>query len=238
MLVGSKVDYDISNLYIPKDGKRDIDYQKSFSAILTIIVKDKDGKIVKRYKQKSHSPTSNFIGIMLPATYYSTTGNNWTYTTTSNSTFSYAMTMKNTYFGLVYTNLASGIPSTVSDYLINILVGSGSNSNPYSTYNLASPIANGSGVGQLVYNVPNIPNGIIINGNQAYFIISQSYNNQSSETINISEVGILVNLYASNVGYSTYYNGQVLTWYDVLSSPISVSSGQQLIIYYTFSVNA
>jgi hypothetical protein len=234
MMVGSKVDYDINDLYIPKDGKGDIDYEKSFIATLTIIVRDKDGKVIKRYKQKSHSPTANFIGIMMPATYYATTGNSWTYTTTSNSTFSYGISMTGAYFSIIYPNTGT----QHNDYIINILVGSGSQSNPYNAYNLNAPISNGTGTGQLLYGTPNIPYSIAINGSQAYFIVSQQLINESAETVNISEVGILINFYANGVGGSVSYSGQVLTWYDVLSSPISVGSSQSVVIYYTFSVNA
>ena len=224
------MDYDINDLYIPKDGKEDIDYQKSFNAFLTIIVRDKDGKIIKKYKQKSHSPTANFIGIMLPTTYYNEVQQCWTITTTSNSTFSYGYNCNWT----VYPSNQSNYPS----YIQNIIVGSGTQSNPYSAYNLASPIANGSGTGQLLYSSLNIPTGITINGSQAYFIISQSYANQSGGTITISEVGIILNLYVAIINLTSFGNGSVLMWYDVLSSPISVGNGQSVIIYYTFSVNA
>jgi len=229
-MVGSKVDYDINDLYIPKDGKRDNDYKKSFNATLTIIVRDKDGKVIKRYKQKSHSPTANFIGLMLPTTYYNEVKQCWTITNTSNTTFSYNYNCT----WIMYPNNKNNYTT----YIENIMVGSGSQSNPYNAYNLASPIANGSGTGQLIYVPPNIPTGITINGNQAYFIVSQSYNNQSGGTITISEVGIILYLQLGNPSTLTVYSGNVLTWYDVLSSPISVGSGQQVIIYYTFSVNA
>jgi len=238
MLIGSKVDYDISNLYIPKDSKGDINSKKSFSATLTIIVRDKDGKVIKKYKQKSHSPTANFIGLMLPLTWYNETGNSWKFTTTGNTTSSYKPSISNPGYGILYPN--SGNNANI--YLVNILVGSGSNSNPYSAYNLNAPISNGSGTGQLFYSTPSIPTGITINGNQAYFIISQSYTNQSGGTVNISELGIIIYLYngkaAIGPGYSQSSIGNVLTWYDVLSSPISVGNGQSVVIYYTFSVNA
>jgi len=230
MMVGSKVDYDINDLYIPKDGKEDINRQKSFSTTLTIIVKDKNGKIINRYKQKSHSPTANFIGQMLPVSYYNRVQQCWTMTTTSNTTFNYGYNCAWT----TYPNNKYNFP----DYIKNIMVGSGSQSNPYSAYNLNAPISNGSGTGQLVYNVPNTPTSITINGSQAYFIISQSYNNQSGGTITISEVGIIMHLYVYNFSSSTPTSGDVLVWYDTLSSPISVGSGQQVVIYYTFSVNA
>jgi len=234
MLVGSKVDYDINNLYIPKDGKEDIEYQKSFSATLTIIVRDKDGKVIKKYKQKSHSPTTNFIFLMLPITFYYNTGNIVQITTVSGATINY-----NPYNGvysyyIVYPNNVSNY----NTYLVNIMVGSGSYSNPYNAYNLNAPISNGSGVGQLLYGIPNIPTNITISGNQAYFIISQPLTNQSGETITISEVGIIISLgiiYNENLNIN---GGNILVWYDTLSSPISLSNGQSATIYYTFSVNA
>jgi len=233
-MVGSKVDYDISNLYIPKDGKGDNDFQKSFYATLTIIVRDKDGKVIKKYKQKSHSPTTNFIGLMLPLTWYNATGNSWTFINTLNSTFIYAPTIASLGFGIQYPNNGT----TINDYIVNILVGSGSNSNPYSAYNLNAPISNGSGTGQLFYSSVSTPTSITINGNQAYFIISQSYANQSGATITISEVGIIMYLNTSNILEQNVKTGNLLVWYDVLSSPISVGNGQSVIIYYTFSVNA
>ena len=228
------MDYDINDLYIPKDGKEDNNYQKSFIATLTIIVRDKDGKVIKRYKQKSHSPTANFIGLMLPLTWYKSTGSSWTLTNTSNSTFSYAPKIANPGFGIRYPNTSINN----NDYIVNILVGDGSNSNPYSAYNLSAPISNGSGAGQLLYSSLSIPTNITINGNQAYFIISQSYANQSGATITISEVGIIIYLFTSDAPDVNVEKGNLLVWYDVLSSPISVGNGQSVVIYYTFSINA
>ena len=234
MLIGSKVDYDISNLYIPKDSKGDINSKKSFSATLTIIVRDKEGNIIKRYKQKSHSPTANFIGLMLPLTWYVNTGNSWTFTNTSNSTFSYKPTIASPGFGIRYPNISINN----NDYIVSIPVGSGSNSSPYSAYNLNAPISNGSGAGQLLYSSLSTPTNITINGNQAYFIISQSYANQSGGTINISEVGIIIYLFTSDASDVNVETGNLLVWYDTLSSPISVGNGQSIVIYYTFSINA
>ncbi|MFP3257800.1 MAG: hypothetical protein RXO36_08365 [Candidatus Nanopusillus acidilobi] len=238
MMVGSKINYDISNLDIPKDNKEDIDYQKSFNAILTIIVRDKKGNVIKRYKQKSHSPTANFIGLMLPLTWYNETGNSWTFTNNINNTSSYIPSITGNGSGIIYPNNGFNIGVNIN----NILVGSGSQSNPYSAYNLASPISNGSGTGQLIYSSISTPTNITINGNQAYFIISQAYANQSGGTINITEIGIFLNLFLGNTTSNSTSNitrvYTVLVWYDVLSSPISVGSGQNVVIYYTFTVNA
>ena len=233
-MVGSKVDYDINDLYIPKDGKGDNDYKKSFNVYLTIIVRDKEGNVIKRYKQKSNSPTANFIGLMLPLTWYNTTGNSWTIRNTSNTAYSYKPQIPYPGYGVLYPNGQTD----VNTYIVNIMVGSGSQSDPYSAYNLNAPISNGSGTGQLSYSAPNKPTSITINGSQAYFIISQSLTNQTGATITISEVGIVIYLGIGNTVSSQTAVGNVLTWYDTLSSPISVGSGQNVVIYYTFTVNA
>ena len=225
MLVGSKVDYDISKLDIPKDDKGDNNYKKSFSATLTIIVRDKDGKVIKKYKQKSHSPTANFIGIMLPITYYNIVNSCWTLKTTSNSAISYGLSITSNCSYITYPN--NGFSHPV--YIENILVGSGSQSNSYNAYNLNAPISNGSGTGQLIYSTLSTPTSITINGNEAYFIISQSLTNQSGATITISEVGIIINIEITQINNTVNGSGSILTWYDVLSSPISVGNGQSVV---------
>jgi hypothetical protein len=119
-----------------------------------------------------------------------------------------------------------------------IQVGSSKQSNPYAAYSLAAPIANGSGAGQLVYQSVVPPSAITINGNTAYFYITQTYNNVSGGTVTITEVGII--LYLITAVYNTTGSttcGDVLVWYDVLSSSISVPNAGSVTIYYTFVVN-
>ena len=233
MLLGNKVNYNIRDLDIPKDSKEDIDYQKSFNATLTIIVKDKDGKVIKKYKQKSHSPTANFIFLMLPITFYNNLGNALAITTVSGSTINYFPNTETYNYTIIYPNNLNNY----NTYLVNIIVGSGSQSNPYNAINLNAPISNGSGTGQLLYSPPNIPTGITISGNQAYFIVSQSLTNQSGETITISEIGIITSIGIQYNYDASIYGGNVLVWYDILSSPISIDNGQSATIYYTFSIN-
>jgi len=119
-----------------------------------------------------------------------------------------------------------------------IQVGSGQQSNPYTATALAAPIANGSGAGQLVYKSAVLPQSISINGNTAYFYVTQSFNNISGGTVTITEVGLLLQVQLTNYNATSTTNcGQVLVWYDVLSSPISVPNAGSVTIYYTFTVN-
>jgi len=231
-MVGKGIeDIDIN---MPKDAYDIGKDTPTFRAYLTIVVRDSEGKVVKVHRQKSHSPTANFIGLMLPLTYFNVTGSSFTIKSTGGSTYNYKPAISPTIQCISYPNSGYNYPS----YIAMIQVGSGQQSNPYSTYSLAAPIANGSGTGQLVYGQPSIPSNITVSGSSAYFTVSQTFNNNSGGTVTITEVGIVTYLqfggaYSTSPGFS----GNILVWYDVLSSAISISNGGSVTIYYTFTVN-
>jgi hypothetical protein len=232
MIVGKGIeDIDIT---MPRDAYNAGKYMPTFNAYLTVVVRDSEGRIVKVHRQRSHSPTANFIGLMLPLTYFNNTNSSYVLTNTGNSTYSYKPGISNSIRCITYPNNSTNSPS----YIVMIQVGSGSRSNPYSAYSLAAPIANGSGAGQLVYGQPSIPSNVTVSGSSAYFTISQTFNNSSGGTITITEVGIITNLQFTQTGNGGTTNlGSVLVWYDVLSSPISIPNGGSLTIYFTFTVN-
>ena len=232
MMVGETVkDIDV---HIPRDAYDIGKDMPTFNVYLTAIVRDSKGNIIKVHKQRSHSPTTNFIALILPVNYYATTGSSITITGLTGATYSYHPTFSTSGVDIAYPNTASNYPS----YLIEIDVGSGQQLNPLTATNLAAPIANGSGSGQLVYGTPSIPSNIIVSGSSAYFYISQTFNNQSGGTVTITEVGIVTRIQlVEPANNSTAGNYTLLTWYDVLSSPISVPNGGSVTIYYTFTVN-
>jgi len=232
MMVGKGIeDVDIT---MPKDSYDTGKDTPTFRAYLTVVVRDSEGKVVKVHRQKSHSPTANFIGLMLPLAYFNTTGNSYTLKNTGGSTYGYKPAINTGAQCISYPNSNNNYPS----YIVMIQVGSGSQSNPYSAYSLAAPIANGSGTGQLVYGQPSIPSNITVSGSSAYFTISQTFNNNSGGTVTITEVGIITYLHFPQSNNNNDTNlGQVLVWYDVLSSSISISNGGSVTIYYTFTVN-
>jgi hypothetical protein len=232
MMVGKGVeDIDIN---MPKDAYDTGKDTPTFKAYLTIIVRNSEGKVVKVHRQRSHSPTSNFIGLMLPLTYFNVTGSSYTLKNTGGTAYGYKPTISVTAQCISYPDAAANYPS----YIVMIQVGSGQQSNPYTAYSLAAPIANGSGTGQLVYGQPSVPSNITVSGSEAYFTISQTFNNNSGGTVTITEVGIIIYLQFSQSYNSSYTNfGQVLVWYDVLNSSISVANGGSVTIYYTFAVN-
>jgi len=236
MMVGKGIeDIDIS---MPKDAYDIGKHTPTLSAYLTIIVRDSKGRVVNIHRQRSHSPTANFIGLLLPISYFANTNSSYTITNTGGTTYSYTVGCTSSSItncsGMGYPNSSKNYPS----YLVMIQVGSGQQSNPYNAHSLASPIANGSGAGQLVYGTVTTPSGFMASGDSVYFYVSQAFNNQSGGTVNITEVGIIIQfqLTCCCCGGSTNY-GQLLVWYDVLSSPISVPNGGSVTIYYTFTVN-
>jgi len=222
------------NIDVPRDAYDTGKEVPIFSAYLIAVVRDSEGKIVKVHRQRSRSPTANFIGLLLPTIYFSNTNSSYSIVNTGNGSNSYQPALSQFAWNISYPNPSSGNPT----YLVMIQVGSGQQSNPYSAHSLAAPIANGSGSGQLVYSQPSLPTSIIASGSSAYFVVSQTLNNQSGGTITITEVGIIVNVQLSRPYFEQSSSfGQVLVWYDVLSSPISVPNGGSITIYYTFMVN-
>jgi hypothetical protein len=232
MMVGKGIeDIDIT---MPRDAYNIGKDTPTFSAYLTVVVRDSEGKVVNVHRQRSHSPTANFIGLMLPLTYFNVTGNSYTLKNTGGSTYGYNPAIGVQVQCISYPNSANNNPT----YIVMIQVGSGTQSNPYSAYSLAAPIANGSGTGQLVYGQPSVPSNITVSGTSAYFTISQTFNNNSGGTVTITEVGIVTYLqFSESNNWSNETFGQVLVWYDVLSSSISVPNGGSVTIYYTFTVN-
>jgi hypothetical protein len=225
------VDIDIN---MPRDAYNTGKDTPTLNAYLTVVVRDSEGRVVKVHRQRSHSPTANFIGLMLPLTYFSNTNSSYTLTNLGGSTYGYKPGINVNIQCISYPAPDTG-PST---YIAMIQVGSGSQSNPYSAHSLAAPIANGSGTGQLVYGQPSVPSTVTVSGSEAYFTISQTFNNNSGGTVTITEVGIVLYVYfvAANSTSGTNF-GKVLVWYDVLSSSISVANGGSVTIYYTFTVN-
>jgi len=222
------------DIRMPKDAYNTGNDMPTFSAYLTVVVRDSEGKIIKVHRQRSRSPTANFIGLMLPLTYFNVTNSSYTLNNTGGSTYGYKPAISAGAQCISYPNNNKNYPS----YIVTIQVGSGSQSNPYSAYTLAAPIANGSGTGQLVYGSISVPSNITVSGSSAYFTISQTFNNNSGGTVTITEIGIITNLqFPTASGASNQNFGQVLLWYDVPSSPISVPNGGSVTIYYTFMVN-
>ena len=222
------------DIHMPNDAYDTRKDMPTFNTYLAVIVKNSEGNIIKVHRQKSHSPTTNFIALLLPVNYYTSTNSSITITGLAGASYNYQPAFSNNGYDITYPNDSNSYYS----YLLEIDVGSGTQSNPLTATNLASPIANGSGAGQLVYGAVSVSSSITINGSSAYFYISQTFNNQSGSAITITEVGIVTKISIYNI-YVDAYEGifTLLTWYDVLSSPVSIPNGGSATIRYIFEVN-
>ena len=184
---------------------------------LTITIKDKDGKIIKVHKQKSHSFVANFLYIL--GSFLADTQYNWTNISGSVEQYnSNGASLAN------ILNANCGSPGKCG-----IVIGTGTKAPTPQDYELENQIANGTGSGQMTYNSPSFT-APSVSGNTTSMTITQSFQNQSGASITVSEVGIQVDLYASS-GY-TY----ALIVHDLLSSPITVPNLSILQITYTISV--
>jgi len=232
MMIGEKVEN--VNIKMPEDVYDISNNVPTFNVYLIAIVRDSNGNIIRVHRQRSHSPTANFIGLFLPISYFSTNNVSFTITNVTGGTCSYRPGTGNSYQDISYPNNEMNHSTNI----VMIQVGSGQQSNPYTATALAAPIANGSGAGQLVYQSVTPPSTITLNGNTAYFYITQTYNNISGGTVTITEVGIILRLSTTTIDNSASTScGNILVWYDTFSSPISVPNGGSVTIYYAFTVN-
>jgi len=228
MMVGKDIGEPLTKM--PKDAYYNGKDIPTFNAYLTVIVRDKDGKVIRVHRQRSHSPTYNFIYLLLPTSFYNTSNVEVTITNIGGTSNSWA-----TFMGPIsYPNTKTNNPS----YIIMIQVGNGSQSNPSAATKLAAPISSGTGNGQLVYGAVSVSSNIAVSGSSAYFYIVQAFSNESGADVSITEIGIITWIRANGPDCSYNQNfGYLLVWYDVLSSAITVPNQGTVTIYYTFMVN-
>jgi hypothetical protein len=75
--------------------------------------------------------------------------------------------------------------------LTGIVVGTGTNPVAVSDYNLQTPIAHGTGAGQLSYGSVSVLDGYTVSGSNAYFTLTRTLGNDSGASITINEVGYI-----------------------------------------------
>jgi len=210
---------------------------------LTITIKDKDGKIIKQHKQRSHSFVSNFL-TMLANLMLNTNGeyNNYYYfVATTGQWWSYdgAYTIVNNTLNIL---------DVANDSTYGIVVGTGTTPPTPKDYILGNQIVNGTGNGQLVYGAHSVTpasgtsgiqagtsqpsTGVLTpSGNTTSFQISRTFTNQSGASITVSEVGIIAKVIGEGDNTIT-----VLIIHDLLSSAITIPNGGVMGITYTISV--
>jgi hypothetical protein len=208
---------DIAKLIIPDD----LPDEPSFKAYIEAKVYDKEGHLIQHHKQPMRSLTKYFLALMsipLIGTYQGSS--------------SYQAT------GILTSTL--GLPSQQSSgshtaniaWNWSIQLGSGTQTFNPSLTSLASPIANGTGAGQLAYSTTNVSLSM------TSIIISVVVSSSTPVPINVTEIGLLGTVYLqyanSNGGYaSSTYN--FLLSYDTFSTAISIPPGGMAVFQITLS---
>jgi hypothetical protein len=74
-----------------------------------------------------------------------------------------------------------------------IIVGTSTQAVDISDYHIVSPIAHGSGAGNLLYQAC-VVSDVTVSGQNAYLTITRNFNNNTPNTVTIEECGIACNL--------------------------------------------
>jgi hypothetical protein len=195
-------------------------------------VKDKTGKLVKRYKTPAKSWLKQFITMLKGE-----------FATRAGAAYGNGNATVNDETGTARTYpRASG--SAVNDYYMNIatcgdagdvtqgiIVGTSDTPNTLTTYALGGKIAHGTASGQLLYGVETVEDVTNPSGNDLQFRLTRTFTNNSGATITVKEVGLLSRKYDSG--------GTLRSWLiarDVLPSAVDVPDGATLTIRYTVKI--
>jgi hypothetical protein len=206
--------------YVPKLPKAVIEYE----------VRDKNGKLLSKGKLPAKSWVGNIIGLL------SSIIASWQPTNVS-SYVNYGradlLDTGNTSRGLLFgggaTTTYLGGSAPAGDTTAGILVGTSDTPVSLGQYNLQSPIAHGTGPGQLIYGATTVET--LVKDTTWYFRVIRIFTNNSGASITVREIGLFVKL---GITTSPYYFSCMLAR-DVLVSPITVPNGSTLTVRYIIS---
>jgi hypothetical protein len=201
-------------------------------------VRNREGKPVRRHRQRSHSwvrntynlmicqvgavPNNSAVGLAIVDTggvTRSETGTQPASGWSSNGSGNMSI-----YVGPNYGFYAqSGVDN------MGIVVGTGSGAENFDDYALGSRISNGNGAGQLAYSAINAPDISTI-GTQKQVVWLRYFNNNGGSPITVYEVGIYTR--------GTVGNGTVsyMLCRDLLSGGVVVADTGQLKVTYTLQL--
>jgi len=105
MMIGKE--FEDVNIRMPEDAYDIGKDTPTFNAYLTAVVRDSEGKIIKVHRQRSHSPTANFIALFLPLSYFTSNNVSATITNASGSTYSFSQALGSSGISIPYPNTNS-----------------------------------------------------------------------------------------------------------------------------------
>ena len=194
-----------------EDNKKE-DNKQIISEKIIVIVRDAKGNIIDKREQKMKSLTQYYLAVMSIAILG----------TYSNATSTTAQSILTNVLGLPSTESTNSSYSAFIVFDTSIQLGSGAQSFSPTLNSLASPIANGSGTGQLIYYSQSVS----YTNNSISQLLTIS--NSSGNTITVSEIGLIGTIYMEYLNSSGSYTTQPYNYllsYDTFSTPISIPNG-------------
>lgn len=205
-------------------------------AFWTLEVFDKDGKLLQRHHQRSHSWLRNAYN-HLASELFAKNANDDTFGAGKLSIKQEDATVRYGTYPIAL-GYSSNVDIAPSGYLgsaglntVGIIVGTGVAAESFEDYMLAVKIANGVGAGQLSYIVSDTH---VITYTAATKVLKDElvryFNNNSGGDITVNEVGIICN------GYVGQQGRQWLQVRDKLATGVTIPDTGQLKVTYTIQL--
>jgi len=198
---------------------------------ITLVVRDRNGKVIKRKRMVAKSWVGNIIGLLSCLLSGGTTG------TSSTSVYPIVTradlvdtggTARGLFLGVSISGTVLGAVAPSGEDSFGIVVGSSDTPVTMRQYNVLGKIPHGSGSGQLMYGATSITT--LTKESTWYFNITRTFTNQSGADIVVREVALIVRLpYASS--YTTFF----MLARDVIPNGITVPNNGTLTVQYTIS---
>lgn len=205
-------------------------------AYLEVIVRDKDGKVVKRGRHRAHSFVNNFLKMIEGCLFTPGKGNAVTTTIVrpdgTNATV--YLERYGSYGGSGGTPMACKAPDNDDSY--GIIAGSGTTPFNLNQYALSSKIAHGTGSGQLDYgpvDVTDLGLDETVSPPVYKFRFLRSFTNFTSTGITITEVGLYARNYWAD---STVVDIKFAIARDLLPTSYTIPAGGTGTIVYDAEV--
>ncbi|MBA7500033.1 hypothetical protein ES704_02786 [subsurface metagenome] len=202
-------------------------------AFLTLEVFDKDGKLIQRQHQRSHSWVRNAYNILLcqmTGIDFNDAGYGAGIISLTDWHANVRQMDKAAGFSstAIIENPGVGMRAAAAEDTIGIVVGSGVNAESFEDSTLQTPIVEGGGGGQLNYTAMDAPGksyaGLVFTVEWIRYI-----NNNSGGNVNVNEVALV----ASDVSPGAY---DIVYSRDHLASTVTVPDTGQLKVTYTIQL--
>jgi hypothetical protein len=199
-----------------------------FKVMVELEVRDKNGRIIKKHRQMSHSFLKQWLQFLRCQTSITRGGSGISISVVDETgtarTFPYGWTDAFNREALMCNALAG-------DSSYGIVVGTSNVPNTINTYSLGAKISHGTGSGQLQYGSHTFEDITNPSGNILVFRIIRTFSNGSGATITVKEVGISISNFDSQSLARSYLIAR-----DVLSTPVDVPNGMTLTVRYIFQI--